>query len=92
MPHYGGALAVEPVHAAAAAGLFCFGCILQRHAAVQQGAKVEDLPPLARAVFIVEGRSLAPCHLQLQAGPVMPGRTASGLILGNGNGMPQMGG
>lgn len=43
-----------------------------------------DLPPIAPALFIGEGRSLAWCHLQMQAGPVMPGRTASGLIVGNG--------
>lgn len=75
---------------ASASGLLCFGCILQAHAAAQQGMPAEQLPAVAVAEFVVEGRSLARCHLQLQNGPVIPGRTASGIILGNGNTPPQM--
>lgn len=69
---------------AAAPGLVCFGCILQRHAAEAAGVPAAELPPVAVAEFVVEGRSLARCHLQLQNGPVIPGRTAGGLILGGG--------
>jgi hypothetical protein len=84
----GAAVTAEP----GVAGLSCFGCVLQRIQAEQQGIPGELLPAITPAEFVVEGRSLARCHLQLQNGPVIPGRTASGIILGNGNTPPQMGG
>lgn len=71
--------------AAPSLGLACFGCIVARHTAQQQGVPAEQLPAVGLAEFVVEGRSLGMCHLNLTSGPVMPGRTQSGLIV-NGHG------
>jgi hypothetical protein len=71
--------------AAPTLGLACFGCIVARHNAQQQGVPAEQLPVIGLAEFVVEGRSLGMCHLNLTSGPVLPGRTQSGLIV-NGHG------
>ena len=72
--------------ATAQPALACFGCIVNRHNAQKQGVPLERLPQIYPAEFVVEGRSLGMCHLNISDGPVMPGRTRSGLIVGNGHG------
>lgn len=52
----------------------CVGCFLEVHAGQR-----EKINP---AVLVVGGNSTCLEHLQIQQGPVVPGRTASGLILG----------
>jgi hypothetical protein len=67
--------------AAATPGLACFGCIVDRRNAQVQGVPLEQLPAIGVAEFVVEGRSLGMCHLKMTDAPVIPGRSASGLIV-----------
>lgn len=57
--------------------LRCLGCLIEQH----QGTRTDANP----AAAIVGGQSTCLEHLQFADGPVIPGRTASGLILGNGS-------
>lgn len=56
--------------------LRCLGCLVEQH----QGARAE----VNAASTIVNGQATCLSHLQFADGPVLPGRTQSGLILGNG--------
>jgi hypothetical protein len=56
--------------------LSCFGCVVERHQNTRETANP--------ATTIVNGQATCLQHLQLVDGPIIPGRTASGLILGNG--------
>ncbi len=57
--------------------LRCLGCLVEQH----QGTRQEASP----AATIVGGQATCLEHLQFADGPVLPGRTQSGLILGNGS-------
>lgn len=57
--------------------LLCLGCLIEQH----QGARTHPNP----AVTIVNGQSTCREHLQFADGPILPGRTPSGIILGNGS-------
>jgi hypothetical protein len=57
--------------------LRCLGCLVEQH----QGVREEANP----AATIVGGQATCLEHLQFADGPVLPGRTQSGLILGNGS-------
>lgn len=59
--------------------LLCLGCYIDRHNA--QRAGVTELPPRRPAQLIVNGAGMCPQHVQITDGPLMPDRTASGLVL-----------
>lgn len=54
--------------------MLCVGCFLEKHA--------EQREEINLAVLVVGGNSTCLEHIQVQQGPMLPGRTASGLILG----------
>lgn len=62
--------------------LLCFGCYVDRHNATKAG---RPLPPQGHVQLIVNGDGRCLNHVVLQDGPVVPGRTPGGLIVG-GNG------
>lgn len=64
--------------------LECFGCVAARAQAEAQGTPADKLPEINPAVFVVQGTSMGRCHVQLTSGPVIPGRTPGGIILGGG--------
>lgn len=77
--------------------ILCLGCYIDRHNAQRAG---RPLPPLNPAQLIVNGGGMCPQHVQIADGPVMPDRTASGLLLpgqqapglnGHGLGRPNAG-
>lgn len=57
--------------------LTCLGCLIERH----QG--IRDTPNPAAS--IVGGQATCLEHLKLVDGPLIPGRTPGGIILGNGS-------
>lgn len=56
----------------------CLGCFIDRHQAQKAGV---PLPPQNLAQLIVNGAGMCPGHVRIPDGPVLPGRTESGLIL-----------
>lgn len=65
----------EPTETAVAPPLLCVPC----YAETIDGTRTNANP----ATLIVGGTSTCTDHLTIQQAPVIPGRTASGLILGN---------
>lgn len=69
--------------------LLCLGCFVDRHNAGRAG---RPIPPQGLAQLIVNGNGQCLGHIAISDTPAMPGRTPGGIILGNGNVPPQMGG
>lgn len=80
------ALTVNALHqelAARSAPLVCVGCLSDRWQAEQFADRTAPLPPISPAVTVVDGNASCRRHLQFGA-PQIPGRTAAGIILGDG--------
>jgi hypothetical protein len=58
--------------------LLCFGCYVERHNARRAG---QPMRPQNMVQIIINGDGRCLEHIKLEDGPVMPGRTGSGLIV-----------
>lgn len=59
--------------------VMCVGCYLEHRAGTRHLDDVND------ATLIVSGNSTCTDHIQIGPAPAIPGRTASGIIIGEGN-------
>ncbi len=59
--------------------VMCVGCYLEHRAGTRHLEHVND------ATLIVGGNSTCTDHIQIGPAPAIPGRTASGIIIGEGN-------
>lgn len=70
--------------------LLCLYCHVDRHNAQRAGL---PMPPLRPAQLVVDGNGACIGHFEIVDGPVMPDRTAGGIVLpGQSGPMPPMNG
>jgi hypothetical protein len=72
-----------------AASVCCLGCFMTRHNAMRAGVPPEELPQLKIMQLIVDGKGMCFDHVNVSDGPLLPDRSAGGIILPPGAMPPQ---